>query len=382
MAWYHRPQISKFWHQFRENWFELMLFGLVASWPFIPHHFLITPETYTSGKFSPWQSQIVHIWQFILIVAIVCRALQKYNYKTLTISAIGIPLILLLPQTTSLILLVIALILMQCQASKNKHFLQLMILLTASQSLIAIGQFIGQSDLGLQLINEPHIADSIKGIAKLDLPWLGQTIVRSYGTFAHPNILSATIGLCWLYFANNKTLTSRQKIILTGLCCLGLFSTMSRHIIYLLVTALIYFRKNLKQLAIPLILICITTVSIFAIRYSSPHTINSDQERLAEYSSSQQQKILPWNQQPIHNIYRELWQQYGAISLIILIVLAINIYYKKLPAQLIYLLLIGLTDHFLITLPISGFLLLLASLIPVIPITSSHRLFAFRLNSK
>lgn len=82
------------------------------------------------------------------------------------------------------------------------------------QTVIAAGQFISQSSLGLKLLGEPTIANSINGIAKIDI--LGEKIIRAYGTFVHPNQLAAFIlvacATCFYLFLKSET--KKQQLIL------------------------------------------------------------------------------------------------------------------------------------------------------------------------
>lgn len=57
------------------------------------------------------------------------------------------------------------------------------------ESLIGIYQFMLQKSVGLRFLGEAIIAPFLKGIGKVD--FLTTKLVRSYGTFPHPNILSA-----------------------------------------------------------------------------------------------------------------------------------------------------------------------------------------------
>jgi O-antigen ligase len=72
--------------------------------------------------------------------------------------------------------------------------------LAVLQSLIALGQFVLQKDLGLQFLGESILGQSIAGVAKV--PMGGLHLIRGYGTFPHPNILSAflLVGLFSLYY--------------------------------------------------------------------------------------------------------------------------------------------------------------------------------------
>lgn len=56
------------------------------------------------------------------------------------------------------------------------------------QSIIVIAQMIRQSSLSLPLVVEPVLSPLLAGVAKVTLGT--DTIIRGYGTFSHPNLLS------------------------------------------------------------------------------------------------------------------------------------------------------------------------------------------------
>jgi hypothetical protein len=56
------------------------------------------------------------------------------------------------------------------------------------QSIVAILQFIEQKSLGLSILRESVLSPSSSGVAKIVLG--GETFIRSYGFFPHPNILA------------------------------------------------------------------------------------------------------------------------------------------------------------------------------------------------
>ncbi len=64
------------------------------------------------------------------------------------------------------------------------------------QAAVALGQFVFQHDLGLQVLGESRIAADLAGVAKLDTA--AGKIVRSYGTFPHPNLLAAYLATALL----------------------------------------------------------------------------------------------------------------------------------------------------------------------------------------
>jgi hypothetical protein len=99
------------------------------------------------------------------------------------------------------------------------------------QSLIALGQFLKQSSLGLAILGEDILATSSKGVAKVIVD--GNSYIRSYGTFPHPNLLAGFLVVACattLYLMLDSKLKTAQYeygaifFILT----LALFSSLSR----------------------------------------------------------------------------------------------------------------------------------------------------------
>jgi len=64
------------------------------------------------------------------------------------------------------------------------------------EAIVAISQFFMQSSLGLEVLKESILIPSGSGIAKIVLD--GNTLIRPYGLFLHPNILAAFLGLTLL----------------------------------------------------------------------------------------------------------------------------------------------------------------------------------------
>lgn len=97
------------------------------------------------------------------------------------------------------------------------------------QTLLGTYQVLTGHSLGFTLFGEQVISTDLPGIAKVDLP-NGQKIVRSYGTFSHPNILG---GFLVLSILSLLALTTPFALsFTTGVTSLvlffGLFITFSR----------------------------------------------------------------------------------------------------------------------------------------------------------
>lgn len=116
---------------------------------------------------------------------------------------------------------------------KTKHlFFLLLVSLGTLQACIALLQFINQSSVGLNLIGEQVIGPSLWGVGKIVSD--GTTYIRGYGTFPHPNPLSAFLVasiFANIYLLNSTTWKKSIKIWLNlalFINVLGLTTAFSR----------------------------------------------------------------------------------------------------------------------------------------------------------
>lgn len=110
------------------------------------------------------------------------------------------------------------------------------------ETLIALGEWIKQASLGLQLLGEWRFSVLTPGIAKVLIG--SQEFLRPYATFPHPNVLGgilAIVAACDLhFFLSNKTYT-RLSLFYFLLFSLSLFLTFSRSawLVYLILVVLV-----------------------------------------------------------------------------------------------------------------------------------------------
>src|SRR3989344_4032917 len=176
------------------------------------------------------------------------------------------------------------------------------------QAILAIGQFLKQSNLGFSLLGETALNPNLNGVAVF-LTENGERVMRSYGTTPHPNILAAYLFLAifsfyaW-YFYNKQSLSRNLEIVLLicyGVTVFGLFTTFSRTILllfalgFILRGLFIVFNKvvkrkfshsePLKKKLINIFLITIIAGSIFGALYhdevKSRITISSEDEAVS-----------------------------------------------------------------------------------------------------
>lgn len=130
------------------------------------------------------------------------------------------------------------------ETSVKTAFLSLFVALATIQSLLALNQFYLQHPIGLYKLGEQQIYSFNQGIAKIVVS--GITYIRGYGTFPHPNLLSAYllggIFIClYLFSFTNKLI---YKAIF-GACLivnvLGITVTFSRAAFFSLAVGLVIY---------------------------------------------------------------------------------------------------------------------------------------------
>jgi len=269
------------------------------------------------------------------------------------------------------------------------------------QSLIALGQYIKQGSLGLKHLGESVVAPNLYGVAKVD--FLGQKIIRSYGTFSHPNILAVflLVSVCCLLYL---VLKHKKSIYLIGLpiIVLGLILTFSRTTMFLgliFVLSFLFYswlkakqlklsRKTVIESASVFLLSIMVFLVIFAPLIIQRFNIQKEEQAVSLrvfYNNAafeivkkspltgvglgnfiiKLKEIHPnlasWQYQPVHNIYLLLFSEIGVFGLIFFFSILFIIFKNCLKSKVhrlelvifgglgIVFLVIGLTDHFFLT---------------------------------
>lgn len=230
--------------------------------------------------------------------------------------------------------------------------------LSAIQSLLALMQFHLQHPLGWFKLGEQQIYPWQQGIAKIILN--GQTYIRGYGTFFHPNPLAAFL-VCAIFFNLHLLFNSKKtcsQIALAGtllINILGLAVTFSRAAYLALAIGLvIYFgfliikkieiKKTFLSLGIIIVGVLVAVI-IFKPFLLTRATVTdaASLDRIAydkmglrmiaknplfgvglgesvplmnQYSTT---KLWPWNIQPIHNYFLLAAAELGIVGALILI---------------------------------------------------------------
>ncbi len=259
----------------------------------------------------------------------------------------------------------------------DKSFLsRFFIYVISAEGLWAFLQVLIQSDFGFQLLGEPNLASTLPHLARFT--WGSWELIRGYGTFSHPNILGGFLALSIYLSFLSENIPSRQKNILLAVQFLGLLSTFSRSALLALLLVVFvtgietkFFQKQ-KTLALVGLGMGILLLLFFVMRGFSFLEDPAFLERLSGYSiawelikahpfgvgfahstlfldSVAPLPFMPWEYQPVHNILLLLLVELGWPSLLLL-PLAIRFKKNLYWGAAILLLIIGLFDHYLLTL--------------------------------
>lgn len=266
---------------------------------------------------------------------------------------------------SSLIIFILA-----SQYFTNKHIkiiLSCFLFTTGIQIALASIQLISQSSSNfgiLSFLGEPELNQSTKSISKLNFS--EQTILRPYGTTNHPNFLAGMILISILSLQKIKI--QKQSIFFYLWGILITFSISSY-----IATILTFLNKKRTYF----LFLTSALVILAAIKYVDP-SYTGITDRIMQYSSIsnwsptvleifigsnsefiqnyQPYKILPWENQPIHNHFIYTLIQYGLIGFSLFLFLCYQTAKKNIKI-FISLLPILLLDHYFLTIA-NGIILL------------------------
>ncbi len=245
-------------------------------------------------------------------------------------------------------------------------------------SLIGIFQFILQHSIGVKLLGESVISNSMAGVAKLDI--FDFKILRAYGTFSHPNVFSGflIIALIFVYIFHRDGAFSRKFVNIFALFVLfsAFILTFSKAtlVAFLFLVFFIYWRNFSKKLKIflfgliglLLVLLLLSQVTILErvrflaisekLFWSHPFGvgIGNFTESMSQFSYY---KLFPWNYQPVHNVFLLVLNEVGFPGfMLFLLIFTYGIYeslkYRRhiIFALFFVLMVISLFDHYLFSL--------------------------------
>ena len=292
------------------------------------------------------------------------------------------------------------------------------------QSIIAIGQYVRQADLGLRYLGEGMLGLHINGVAVF-INETGERVMRAYGTTPHPNVLAGFLFLSifalyfiWFYrkgFSHNINLLYS---VVYAIMLAGLLLTFSRTIIFfwalgfiirgLLIGFLPKYRNKfwlnseMRRKIISILLVTAIVLASFIIMawpevlsrikispddeavklrvYYASETIDqrlnwfgSGAGNFVVWLKSKQPNLPEYLYQPVHNIYLLLYSELGILGLITFLSLigyTFYDFYHSYKFQKLFhysfilvlasILLMGMFDHFLWTLQQGRFILWLS----------------------
>ena len=242
------------------------------------------------------------------------------------------------------------------------------------ESAIIIGQFVLQKSLGLWILGERSFDSTTVSIAHTQV--FGRELLRSYGTFPHPNVAAAFIVFSLIIASSYLFKGPRNKLIL-ALAAIAILLTFSKSAIIVLFISLIILFYSGKKLI--LLFFSLFTFGFFwATTYlSSPVATIAERLLLAQVAldisgknllfgvgsnnfilelsslhltSLSQTRLL----QPVHNVFLLILTENGIIGLLlftlVLFVVSKNIKNKTSAALFVGILIYASVDHFLWTL--------------------------------
>jgi len=204
-------------------------YGLTSSSVHIAEvFFLLAVLTSLGLPFRGTHSKPIFIISFILIIAGILTPLAHTHVGLHMLSArvwLYIPLCIFLLHHKEILKI---------------PFRPILYALGAIESMIAIIQSLLKGSIGLHTIGEPLF--NITSISTSKFVLLGETIVRSYGTLPHPNILAYfLLTVLALTLSKRNMLAPYAKISLQLLISIGIICTWSKVGIVLLLTFWMYF---------------------------------------------------------------------------------------------------------------------------------------------
>lgn len=282
---------------------------------------------------------------------------------------------------------------------KHEYLFAVIIASGIFQSILAIGQFVTQHDLGLGFLGENVLGSNIAGVAKIEV--FGEKFIRAYGTFPHPNILGAFLLFCLASLTGRGFVRSHKTSTFLTLASipfltLGLLLTFSRAVLLVGIFTLAFFIffRSYGGKSMPFMWIFIGSLVIFSIillpYLQARLALNLDEQALAlrvlytknafeiifenplfgvgpgQFTLAQENLMPPaflssWANQPAHNIYLLLASEAGLPALLFFLWLSVTVIGRfflrgKLLSNasfgvplLIAFLLIGFFDHFFLT---------------------------------
>lgn len=225
-----------------------------------------------------------------------------------------------------------------------RFLVKLLLFIVTFQALIGIFQYIFQSSLGLSFLGEPFLEIDLPGIAKVDLG--AMKFLRSYGTFAHPNIFGGFLvfglALAFSRLSEDRFLYTTLMVVMM----IALVLTFSRSAwLALLFASIFYVFVTKPRLKIKYIVLALAVFLLFLVAFDLDKlflsrvvpTADSALMKRVEYTEISRnmflgypfgvgignftlemqsffdQKLPPWDLQPVHNVFLLAMNEVGFI---------------------------------------------------------------------
>lgn len=260
-------------------------------------------------------------------------------------------------------------------------------------SIVGILQYFLQHSLGLNFLGEPVLSPDMLGIAKINL--IDKQVIRAYGTFSHPNIFAAYIlmGIFMLAALFKNVVANKLKwlfALILAVFALALILTFSRSAFLALFLSLgtysILFKFKIQWYyvlaAVFGIVLLVIAFDLFPVLWTrfvvGDSSAFSERMNLLSISKAmflnhpfgvglgnftevmqdfELEKLMPWNFQPVHNIYLLVLNEMGIYGLIVFLTLFGYLFYGLRKNHSLILLIfcfcifvIGFFDHYFISL--------------------------------
>lgn len=247
---------------------------IVLSLFFPIRHVFLTPEAYLTGQYSDFTSFSLYLSDILILTTWFLLLISRGKYFWLKIKGFFLspkpytlnPILWLifviflgfithfglntrlnvffLAKWLELIVAYGTLVVILKELRLKALVLKLFAWFTAFEAILALVQFVRQGPVGLFRLGEQHISPNILGIAKIVSG--GTTYIRAYGTFPHPNPLSAFLvaGVFLALYLLATSANLRWELTYSGLVflnILGLTVTFSRGAYLALAVGLVIF---------------------------------------------------------------------------------------------------------------------------------------------
>lgn len=355
--------------------FFLYLFFIVL--PFQIGVLVYTPNLFESGFFNPFLSQWIYIGDLFLALSFLfflfSPSLKFRIPNKLFFSAIVIFLffsLISLVFSSNLVLSIfsffrileffILYLLISSDFYNFKILVSLFVFSITFVAVIGIFQYLFQHSMGLNFLGESVLSPYLEGVSKID--FLGNSYLRAYGTFPHPNIFAAFLLFSLLISFHVFRMRSFLFIVIFFICFFAFILTFSRSafLSFFLVFSLYGFIKikSFWKYFLIFLLSSFFFILVFDFHHLLFERLFNDSsgfsERILYFSITKKMffenifgvglsnftllmqdyssvKLMPWLYQPVHNtfflILNELGLQ-GLLSFVFLFIYSIYLLFS------------------------------------------------------